>query len=247
MVSIMRACLLFILLLVSCSQETEHTYFPLEGGRWHYAITITPKYEVKEQMRSIRESLPIIDITRMEGASNTSDGVPVVYKHVAPIRHENDTLYYYRANLDGIERLAFQPSGGSELRWEESVRPVLRYPLEQGQSWKTPSQTYLLVRRLPMDMGLRATEPFFMHYEIEDTKAVVSVPAGTYTDCLQVRGVGKASFIGYRGTGSIDVEIEHIDHYAPHVGLIKSQRTETSSSQLFGTNLYLMELSSYEP
>ncbi|MBC6444667.1 MAG: hypothetical protein GDA50_04435 [Alphaproteobacteria bacterium GM202ARS2] len=241
------SCFLSLVFLVSCSPETEHTYFPLDGGRWHYAITITPGYEVKETMRSIRESLPLTDVTRIEGASETSAGVPVLYENVLPIRHENDTLYYYRANSQGIERLAFQSSGGSALRWEDNVRPVLRYPLQKGQSWKTSSQTYLLVRRLPLDMGLRATEPFYMHYTIEDTQAVVSVPAGTYANCLKVRGQGKASFIGYRGTGSIDVTIEHIDHYAPHVGLIKSQRTETSSSQLFGTNYYLMELSAYEP
>ena len=246
----MRLLGLFLLssVLVCCeSASSPHAYFPLGEGRvWTYQILLTPGYETKEQIISIRASHPPVDVTRLVGITEFSDGKEVLYENLIPIQHENDTLYYYRHHDDGIDRIAFQSSGNDALRWDDPVRPVLRYPLIEGQSWQTASQTYLLLRRLPLDMGLRATEPFFMTYTIEKTQVIETVPAGTFTDCIRVQGRGKASFIGYRGTGSIDVVIEQTDTYAANVGLIKSQRIEKTSSQLFGTNYYLMQLHHYE-
>ncbi|MBC6496803.1 MAG: hypothetical protein GDA54_00545 [Alphaproteobacteria bacterium GM7ARS4] len=235
-------------LLPACEQNAHVSYFPLSPGQiWQYDITLKPGYEVEEHMVSIRRSLTPVTLTQRERETWQSAPLEITYENITPIQHENDTLYYYRHNEEGTQRIAFQASGGSIVRFDMPQRIVLHEPLTPGHAWDVPSQTFLLVRRLPSDMDMRATVPFAMRYTIDATDVTLRLHGQRYDNVLRVQGEGKTSFLGERGIGTIDVLITETNWYAPNVGLVKMERTETTSSQLFGKNMYTMELTSHQP
>ena len=229
MVSILSA--IAALLLQACG-KAYGDYFPLgDNGRWHYAITVTTTKGTNTG-RMIVASLPDRDWNGRR-----------IY-----VNHLNDgTLYLYSEDKDGIRRVGVKRAMNQAVIADPENHLVLPFPIEAGKIWVQTTTTGVLETIVtasghPFSLNL----PVELTYRIESTNDEVQVPAGVFTGCARVHGVGITRYQGDNLILTSYVTVDHIDWYAPGVGLIKSQRVETTTSGVIPRGDYLLELQSYE-
>ena len=228
------AFILLSFLAISCG-ENRTDYFPLKYKKlWAYNIQIIPSEEDKINYKKTNFSL---EKQIIERGKTKIDVYPVI--------RENQTVYYYSKNKDGIFREAVQFKQSKPVSLEEKKKTVLKFPLQVGNKWSAPSKTYLILRRYAY-FDYRANTNFLLNLELTSNTATVKVPAGTFRNCLKVEGYGETTFIGDREIGSIKITIKTSDWYAPNVGLIKSVRVEGTDSDLFGTSEMIQELEDFK-
>ena len=162
-----------------------------------------------------------------------------------PIVREDNSIYYYSRNKNGIVRKGIQFNGKPEIKFEEDEKYVLKYPIKIGTEWNAQSKTYLILRRYAY-YDYRATTNFDINYKVSSINETVKVPAGRFKDCIKISGNGNTTFIGDREIGSINIEIRTEDWYAPKIGLIKSVRLEKTDTELFGTSKMVQVLDDYK-
>ena len=228
---------LFIsLLLISCSEES-FKYFPLSEGKiWNYSITINPGVEDKIIYKKTNFSLQKQSISIDK--YNTK-------KKVFPIIREDNSIYFYSKNSDGIIREGIQHNNVIPINLEQDKKYVLKFPIKLGMNWKSKSKTYLILRRYAY-FDYRATTDFDLNYTITSLNETIKVPAGKFKNCIKLSGIGKTTFIGDREIGSINISIQTTEWYAPNVGLVKSVRKEETDSDLFGNSKMVQVLDDYK-
>lgn len=212
-------------LLAACGRGTDSGYFPLQEGRaWEYAV----EYKVRGEMR--RQKL----IYRNAGHVET-DG-KTYYARIGLNGHRD----FYRKTKAGIDHV--DPVSGKRYR-------ILAYPLKQGQEWQSDSKIKVLevTGAFTPTFKARIVKPVTLTYHLEDTGATVTVPAGTFSQCLQIHAKGYL-FAGrtLQDMMGIDtINIEQTEWYAPGVGLVKTEREEYTEPNEF-RNRYTRELLTYE-
>ncbi len=227
--------------LTGCEEDSD--FFPLESDlSWNYRVTILPEVEPKELKKIVVSNLHPVTLTQ----SSDLGGEATETFQLTPRLREDNSLYYYFDDQEGMRRVAYQARPTLPVHFETQSRYVFKYPIQEGTSWETPSKTYLLVRRYPLDHDYRVTVDFNMEYQIESVNDTVRVPAGVFENCLRTRGVGETVFIGDRGLGRVRVTVENTDWFAPGIGLIKTERRESTTTDLFGTTTLLIELESFD-
>ncbi len=241
---IMRCFIILVIclgVLSGCQEDSD--FFPLESDlSWNYRVTILPEVEPKELKKIVVSNLHPVTLTQSDDVAGNDE---IETFRLTPRLRENNSLYYYFDDTEGIRRVAYQVRPTAPVHFEAQPRYVFKYPLEEGTGWEVPSRTYLLVRRYPLDHDYRVTVDFNMTYQIESVSDTVQVPAGVFKNCLRTRGVGETVFIGDRGLGRVRVVVENIDWFAPDVGLVKTERRESTTTDLFGTSTLLIELENF--
>ena len=132
-----------------------------------------------------------------------------------------------------ISFIAFNNEGGyfyaNQTMMQESPviikepRYFIKYPIAKGTKWIINSSTTRLKQGVPIQMN----------YEIESLEDTVTVPAGTFNNCMKIRAIGSAKKdIG--GSRIADVKKEHVIWYASGIGFIKEMVNESSNNNILG-------------
>ncbi len=225
-------CWLAALVMLGACDRTPTTYFPLEVGRyWQYTIarttmdgTVTQKY--------LLETLPVRDW----------HGVRVAGK-----RTVDGHQYFYQVDAGGgVRRVAYKRRGDTELQSENPNLAILPAAPELGATWKRQTRTMVLENSgPPWETLFRITRPLTLEYTVASTTDVVRVPAGEFRDCLRIVGTGRIDTDIGNTIGRIAIAVEITEWYAPNVGLIRSQRTETTDAEALNYGAFHMQLESY--
>jgi hypothetical protein len=224
-------CLFF--LLSACSKTPEGTgYFPLQKGL-SYTYKVTTEYTDGKESRLIGdypgekfESRITIDNL---GKKNV-DGKSYYVR-----RTSSGIDYYLNNDNDGIYRealrtmLDFKPIPDMEKRF------VLKRPFEVGTEWSIPSKPTMLMRLRPEKQRAGTEAPVPMLYKIEELNTTVTVPAGTFENCIKIYGQGSLRVYGKKTTINGEsnlpmsvVPMSVVEWYAEGVGLVKQVRYESA-------------------
>lgn len=96
-------------------------------------------------------------------------------------------------------------------------------PVALGTNWEDKSQTVLFAK----------TVSVLRRCTIDTVDDVVSVPAGTFKNCIRVRCAG-STLVPVESRGVAEVSVETYSWYAPGVGRVRWITKERSNNQLFG-------------
>lgn len=207
-------CLISLsLLLTGCfDNPAGDRYFPLqEGLSWNYRVTT----EYLDENESHQTQLEI-----------SSLGQQRFGEHQYYVRRTSSGIdYYINVDEQGVYRSGLRTLVELKPRLDAEKRFVLKYPLEPGTNWLEFSKPMILLNVFPTRQRITGIN-FPMSYSIESTSESVTVPAGTFANCIKVVGQGVAEMYtdGVNGFNEIPILVE--EWYAPDVGLIKLVRYE---------------------
>ncbi len=228
-----RTLLLGILLAViaGCGNDSRE-YYPLEAGRWwQYATEVTVLDEPRLQ-KSI--------ITNF--ANGQLEGQPVTVRRI-----QAGELHYLARGDGGVRRLARRLPGALELTPEEPPVPLFPRDPAGTEPWTVKSRLSLIesrtfaradrvrVRRISVELTA----------EVGALDAQVRVPAGSFDDCVLITSRGSAFVKTDRGNAVAEVFVEQKDWFAPGVGLVRSERSETTESVFLKPGFFVQELEQY--
>jgi len=220
-----------LLMLAGCGDPSE-TLFPLEAGRyWNYTVTTTVLDETARSTLEVR-ALGVVD----------GEAGPV-----GVIEYPGNARGYYLSGVDGVRRVATRRGADGRVRSDGPAHFILRSPYAAGTSWSLPSQL-TLIESIFYEAGERIRErevAVTLQYSIASAAETVTVPAGTFSGCLKVTASGSAIVRVNQGANFGHVDVEHVDWYAPGVGLVRSERRETSDSPYLKPGTYVQELAAF--
>jgi hypothetical protein len=164
--------------------DVDDSYYPLqEGRRWEYTVTSD---------QSATKKLVITNLAPRE-VNNTK---------VTPRKSEMGGVSWYELmenNGKGIYRDAEQKSEQAPPALVTPKECHLKFPLSRGNSWTMT--TKIGPHQVPVNLS------------IDSVSEKVTVPAGSFKDCVQVKQEGQSA----DGTSVLGYE-----WYAPKVGVVKS-------------------------
>lgn len=217
------------LLLTGCQQPENQDYFPLQAGlHWEYRVTEerqrpTPPYTLRiETLEAVTLNDETVQVRR------TSDG----------------TDYYIRQQDDGLYRVAKRTLPEAVPQPDQPPRMILPLPLPQaeGKSWVVNTRPYLVERVFTEGRQSADSLRFPMTYRVRGLHETVEVPAGRFTDCVQVEGVADLTLYADPKLGNMTVPVTTREWYAPGVGLVRLEREEPLSTSVFQGGTLRMEL-----
>lgn len=232
---------LLLLLTIFCllgfsinSYQKKPSYydlFPLtENMTWHYNVSFRADGSTSNHKLTITNKR-----TEFEG------------EMVASHKFHNGDVAYYRKNIDGVFRLALYSNNGG-LKKDPDNHFLIRFPLKIGNQWEINSKPFYLeqsVQKINAGQASLSAElkinPLIMKYEISAIDEQVRISTGKYSHCVRVTGIGKTTATGPE-IGSTEINVVQTDWYAPSIGLIKSERRETTGLDWAKSSLYTMEL-----
>ena len=225
--------ILFLFLLVSCS-EKQSDFFPLDKIQsWTYGVEIVPEVENKIFYKKTNISIgkKILKIGKNE-------------KVVFPVLREDGTTFFYEVTEKGVIRQGVRYLKDKEINFDDS-RLVLPSSIKINKVWSNDSKTFLILRRYPY-YDYKATTNFKINYKVMSLNETVKTPSGIFKDCLMIKGEGETNFIGDTEIGSIGIKITSEEWYSKKVGLVKMVREEKTDTDLFGTTKMIQLLENYK-
>jgi hypothetical protein len=198
----MHYVVVFVLIvLVWTSKSFAENYYPLQDGLiWEYQVTLKSASQDSKTYTSIKKSLKPM---KLNG------------KQVVPFQYGNRVFSYVIEDNTGIWIYATQKPEDVEPKISKDLYPnyEIKYPLVVGTTWKYTAQTNLLPKEYEIDTLVT----------IESSNDSVTVPAGTFDNCIRVRYFGQRQVDDYiQGKSMIVVEI--YDWFAPGIGRVKNIR-----------------------
>lgn len=167
---------------------------------------------------------------------------------VAVTEYPGGARDYLVGDDKGVRRLATVRGRDGTLRMEDDAHYVLRLPAKVGSHWMLPS-AISLIESMFYEAGERIRDrqvPVTLRYTVEATDETVTVPAGTFSNCLRVSAHGSAITRVNMGQNFGHIDVAHTDWYAPGIGLVKSERRETSDSAYLRPGSAVQELVAIE-
>lgn len=208
-------------------------YFPLETGRrWEYRTTL----RVLDETTHGREIVRNVGVVEHAG------------KPISIFEYPGGARRYYAHTGEGIVRVATVRGAHGVMRTDAADHLVLPAPITAGTSWELDSEL-ALAESVFYDAGEHIRDrrtPVLLRYRIESTSDAVTVAAAVFTDCVRVRATGSAIVRVNQGANFGTVDVEHVDWYAPGVGLVRSSRAESSESPFLKRGEYLLELERWQ-
>jgi hypothetical protein len=210
------ACVLFL----SACDKHKGQYFPLgEGVSWTYRQTVTIRN--KGNAGAFEKGAYVAVATNLgEQKIGDADATPQLFA--------DGRILYYRRDAEGVALVATREPGEPE---PTAIPPryIMKFPLKVGDSWQTDGRTEVLRRTFLGGFGsitkaVNTEAPIV--YKVESVDDTVRVAAGTFGHCLRIHGTGSASILWGNQAGSINIDIDTVQWYAPKIGLVKEVRTE---------------------
>jgi hypothetical protein len=197
--------------LVACSPPPGDSWFPLHVGHEQvYAVS----YDTTDPQAPEVWTQTVV---REEAWENST---------VAVRRHSAGVEFYLQQTDQGIRRVAVRADADGEAQPDEPPRWVLKAPYQVGTEWTTTTVPYLLKRRNEHPRELRHTHTVQLQWRIEAADDTVDIPAGTFTPCLRVVGVGQLNLYTDPVNGFTNVPIVSREWYCRGQGLVKFEREE---------------------
>ena len=225
--------LLCLPLLYACGKPAADDYFPLDKGlHWAYQVTITQPH------RADSKTLTIENV-----ATESVQDTPTTVR-----RTSDGTDYYIARQQDGLYRIAKRSVVELVPQRDEMPRMVLPATVRQaiGKTWSNVSMPYLIERVFEGNDEITAGSLRFpMTYTLTSVNETVSVPAGTFTQCVLVEGQTDLSLYTDVRKGHSLVPITTREWYAPGVGLVKLVRDEPLDTDIYKGGTMTLELTQF--
>ena len=217
--------------LAACT-DNRAEFYPLEPGRWWYFRTQTTILDEHSEQRFIVSNL----------GQGERDGKPIFIQ-----RQSTGRDVYISRDPEGAKRVGVGRGAGRKIETDE---PILILPANPalGDTWSTDTRLTLIESRTfaRQDKLRGRTLPLRLSMSIAATNDTVRVPAGQFDGCPRVEGTGTRQVRTDRGNASAQVEVTHLEWYAPGIGLVKSVRSETSESPFLKAGEYKQVLLQFE-
>ena len=197
---------LFAILVISGSLTGQSDYYPLTAGaRFIYEIKAIQKTDVVQE-QSLSAMVVHLGAAIVQGKSVTPEGRYIDGK-LAGVTFiaDDETGIYYFANQNSAQK---KPVVMNPIQY------LIKYPVQQGASWKQQSTGFEMVNDKKLPVTLQAF--------IESENEIVSVPAGVFAKCLKIRMTGSVA----GATGNPEFKLENQLWYAPGLGMIKQIQKE---------------------
>jgi hypothetical protein len=222
--------------LAACGARPPATgFFPLEAGhRWTYDVTTEWENNVVEH-----DELVLSTHGRDDGA---------VEGGAAWRRRSDDGVdYWLRSDESGIYRVASKSDLDAAPKPDAPRRYVLKAPFAAGSQWQASTTAYLLRRRAEFPRELRHTHPSIaMNYSIEAAGEKLATRAGTFGNCLRVKGAATVRVYADPVVGWRDMPLTTTEWYCEGVGLAKLVREEPAQATFLSGGTLTMELVSWQ-
>ena len=216
---------LFILLvsLIGCSKK-GNSYCPLDEGKtWTYQVSISGFLIGNKTINATITNLSNREINGKETVPQKLD--------------INNQTYFTFISEDskGSYELGSQGPGMVEPEVRSKPNYFIKYPFKVGTEWEYETNTSLLNEKINVNLKSR----------LESTNETVTVPAGTFNDCLKIKSTGVAKKkIGWNKRES-KADIVHYYWYAPGIGNIKTVIEEKGDFYLAGGSM-VIQLESFK-
>ncbi len=226
-----RTVIALIGLLAAACGNTPQGYFPLEQGlEWEYDVVTRTRAGEQRGSYSVRN------------LGRRRIGEQVVYVR----RTSSGTDYYLASDDTGIYRIAKRTIVERTPRRDADRRYVLRFPIATDSEWVSASHPYVLRRVHPYEETLSRGIQFKMFYRVDADNDTVTVPAGRFEHCVTVRGEGLVTVYSDAVQGFTEIPITTREWYAPGVGLVRLERTETLDTDVFTGGTLILSLRRYD-
>lgn len=211
----MRAPLLLGIALLAGCERPAQDYFPLQPGwEWQYAMRIVTA-DGPRAGKHLVTNLPAYEFA----------GVNVV-----PRRSPGGTTTLYTRDAQGVQRVG-EAGEGEDPRRYPMPQTVLPAAIAIGATWKGDTHTRVLeVTSHAAGALYRIEADVPLLYTVESVDDEVRVPAGEFRGCLRVHARGSTLAEVRKQVGMAQIKVDQVDWYAPGVGLVRSERRETTSS-----------------
>ena len=258
------AALALLAVLSGCGPSSPAgSYFPLEAGhQWTYRITQEWDNGSTEQeritLRTLGEdSVDVVPAPAVAAAdeaerparpaSSASAAEPRDAGRAWRRRSDSGVDYWLRSDATGIYRIATKYDLDPVASADPAPRFVLKMPLAVGTTWQAPTTAYLLRRRSEFPPEIRHSHPSLpMSYAIDALAQTVVTPAGTFKDCIRVKGQATVKLFSDGVQGWRDISLDTREWYCAGVGLVKLERDEPAQSTFLVGGRLKMELISWE-
>ena len=224
--------LLLSVLLSACGKSgpAQPSLFPLnEGWSWNYKVTTSDINGTKVTDLHVHNRTAVA----------LTDQINAIER-----RNSLGLSYYFVVQANAITRLATknQFENLPRLDMDETPRHVLPLPPKLGSKWLMTTRAYLLHRQRDQLDDIRFARPFTMSFEIDALDQTITVPAGTFRNCVVVAGHYMMPVMADVITGMELVPINQKEWYCPEAGMVKFIRAESIVSRLVLGGTMVMEL-----
>lgn len=217
-----RVALVALTLLSATGCAKDRSYYPLEVGHfWEYQsyfynsldISLQEVSEIMAEMRGSKHPTFRPQGTSLEFRMTAMPLRELGGRRGTPLKVESGTTTWFvfsGHDSTGYYRNGRQRPGNLEPEVWSSATYFLLTEVKLGNSWTTAYTPSLI----EPETTLQVT------YEVAAVNDVVTVPAGTFTECVKITGRGQAgSDFGHRGRPSF--EVDSTVWYAPGIGEVQ--------------------------
>lgn len=215
--------------LPACRRESK-SYHPLvPGTHWEYRVSERAQHRNRPEERADNQVFTetVLPSRQIEGRTV----VPLVADMVG---HTATSFVVEQRN--GIYAVARQEVDRQEISMHGVPQCLLPYPPIKEVTCDLESKEKY--------EDIEFTVTGVAHIEADDE--VVTVPAGTYRNCLRIRSQASGSAHLPERLGEVWLKIAETQWWAPGVGMIKSQLKEEMEPKSFGWGTRTMELISFK-
>lgn len=220
----------------SSSEPQGDSYFPLDvGARWEYDVA-----------SDINNTLTRETYTATVARTIDYEGGDQVYVRRIEVPGSIGIEYWLRKDKVGIARIAKRSDIDAQARLDQNARIVLKLPVTLGATWMAPSEPFIVAPKT--DLGQREVKmpKVLMTYTVEAIDENVTVPAGSYKNCVRVVGLGNLPLYLDAVQGFTDIPVTSREWFCKGVGLVKVEREEPLSSMLWSGGKITMELTEFK-
>ncbi len=159
-------------------------------------------------------------------------------------RNSLGNSYYFVVSKDAITRVATKNELDSTARIDQDdyLRHVMPIPVKEGAKWTLMTRLFLLSKPMDFPQEMKYGKPIPMNFEVEATDETVTVPAGTFKQCVIITGHRMLKMMTDPVLGYQDIPINQKEWYCPNIGLVKFIRAEISEGRWISGGTYSMEL-----
>jgi len=192
--------------------SSSENYYPLdEGRRWEYQVYVNEKeglYPWFESKISGKQVCTILRQRELKGKKVTPMKIEEIYGGSVYTR-----FLFYVKDQNSIYEFASQKPKDVEPKIIHDY--IIKYPIKVGNSWQE-TETSSLEPRISVPINTT----------IESIDEVVTIPAGTFKECLEIKSIGFAEKVFgeeqvWPPKENVKVERERYIWFAPNVGQIK--------------------------
>jgi len=233
----MRATMLLAFLaLAGCGARDSASYFPLQpGAGWTYAVETESDGATSRGRQTIR----VLD-------ERVYDGKPLFIRR-SETPDNIGIEYWLRERPDGIVRIAQRLDLQEQASLDEAPRIVLKLPLKAGDSWRTPTVAYTVLRKNEYPREIKYGRPLLMTYTVEALDEKLTVSAGSFDHCARVAGHAEMTLFTDPVRGFNKVPVTTTEWYCRGVGLVKLERVERLATTFYSGGKVTMEMVEYKP